>query len=103
MEYINPDKTTKMHKLRDIHCRDTPENEADVLPDHPILGLPDVTTPNNANNNTVTISPKLYEQMVDMSTIDIPETQEAPGDNDSALPVAALLTQSLGLQMWTMQ
>jgi hypothetical protein len=72
---------------------------ADVLPDHPILGLTDVTTPKDANNNTVTISPELYEQMVDMSTIDMPETQEednskededkAPGDDDLALPVAA--------------
>jgi hypothetical protein len=57
------------------------------------------STPKDANNNTVTISPELYEQMADMSTIDMPETQEedngeddedrAPGDNDSALPVAA--------------
>jgi hypothetical protein len=98
VEYINPDKTAKLHKLRDICCRDAPENVADVLPDHPTHGLTDVTTPKDANNNTVTISPKLYEQMADMSTIDMPETQEednseddedkAPGDNDLALPVA---------------
>jgi Transposase IS4 len=71
----------------------------DILPHHPILGLPDVTTPKDVNNNTVTISPKLYEQMADISTIGMPETQEedsskdnedmAPSDNDSALPVAA--------------
>jgi hypothetical protein len=99
VEYINPDKTTKFHELRDIRCRDAPENGADVLPDHPILGLTDVTTPKDANSNTVTISPELYKQMAEMSTIDIPETQEeynskddedkAPCDDDSALPVAA--------------
>jgi hypothetical protein len=26
IEYINPDKTTKLHELRDIRCRDAPEN-----------------------------------------------------------------------------
>jgi hypothetical protein len=46
----------------------------------------------------VPISPKLYEESVDMLTIDMPETQEedysnededkAPGDNDLVLPVA---------------
>jgi Transposase IS4 len=97
VEYINPDKTTKCHELRHIRCRDAPENVTDVLPDHPILGLTDVTTPKDANNNTITISPKLYKEMADMLTIDMPETQEedgsdddedkAPGDDDSVLPV----------------
>jgi hypothetical protein len=99
VEYINPNKTTKLHELRDIHCRDTPLNVEDVLPHHPIIGLPGVTTPQDANLNTVTISPKLYNQMVDMLTIDMPETQEDDGnkdnedkessEDDSALPVAA--------------
>jgi Transposase IS4 len=52
-----------------------------------------------ANLNTVTISPELYDQMADMLTIDMPETQEEdsskddedkePSDDDPALPVAA--------------
>jgi Transposase IS4 len=98
VEYINPDNTTKCHELRDIRCRDAPENVADVSPEHPILGLTDVTTPKDANDNTVTISPDLYEQMADMSTIDMTEAQEedfsdededkAPGDNDLVLSVA---------------
>jgi hypothetical protein len=62
-------------------------------------GLPGVTTPQDANLNTVTISPKLYNKM-DMSTIDMPETQEdkddenhenkEPGDNYLVLPVAVV-------------
>jgi Transposase IS4 len=98
VKYINPDKTTKCHELRDIRCRDAPENVEDLSPHHPILGLTDVTTPKDANDNTVTISPDLYEEMVDMWTIDMPETQEEyysnkdedkpPGDDDSVLPVA---------------
>jgi hypothetical protein len=55
---------------------------ADVSPDHPIPGLTDVTTPKDVNNNTVTISPELYEQMADMSTIDMPETQEEDSSKD---------------------
>jgi hypothetical protein len=99
VEYINPDMTTKLHELRDIRCRDAPENVAVISTDHPILGLTDVTTPKDANNNTVTISPELYEKRADIPTIDMPETQEednskdnedkAPGDNDLVLPVAA--------------
>jgi hypothetical protein len=56
----------------------------------------------------VTISPELYEETADMSTIDMPETQEedysnkdedkAPSDDGSVL-----LTQFLGSQMWTTQ
>jgi Transposase IS4 len=71
---------------------------ADVSPEHPILGLTDVTTPKDANDNTVTIYPDLYKQMADMLTIDMPETQEedfsnededmAPSDNDLVLPIA---------------
>jgi hypothetical protein len=104
--------TTKLHELRDICCRDTPDNVEHVSPDHTILGLMGITTPKDANN-TVTISPKLYEQMVDMSTIDMPETQEedsseddedkATGDNSLVCLLQHLLTQSLGLQMWTTQ
>jgi hypothetical protein len=82
VKYINPDKTTKLHELRDIRCRDAPENVADVSPDHPILRLTDVTTPKDANNNTVTISPELYEKMADMLTIDMPETQEEDSSKD---------------------
>jgi hypothetical protein len=52
----------------------------DVLPCHPILGLPDVTTHKEANLNTVMIYPELYNQMADMSTIDMPETQEEDGN-----------------------
>jgi hypothetical protein len=84
VKYINPDKTTKLHELRGKH---------------PIIGLAGVTTPQDANLNTVTISPELYDQMADILTIDMPETQEydgnkdnedkEPSDNDSALPVAA--------------
>jgi hypothetical protein len=37
VEYINPDNTTKLHELRDIRCRDAPENMVDVSPDYPIL------------------------------------------------------------------
>jgi hypothetical protein len=95
VEYINPDKATKLHKLRDIRCRDIVQ---DVLPHHPILGLPGVTTPQDANLNTVTISPNLYDQMADMLMIDLPETQEEysnkgdedkePIDNESVSPVA---------------
>jgi hypothetical protein len=87
-----------LHELRDIRCRDTPDNVEHVSPDHPILGLTDLTTPNDVNHNTVTITPELYEQMADMSTIEMPETQEEdssdddedkpPGDDASALPVA---------------
>jgi hypothetical protein len=109
VEYINPDKTTKLHELRDICCRDTPPNVEDVLPHHPILGLPDVTTPQGANLNTVTISPKLYDQMADMLMTAMPETQEEDGHvdnvdnepscNDSACLSQCLLTQSLGLQI----
>jgi hypothetical protein len=72
----------------------------DLLSHHPILGLPGVTTPQDANLNTVTISAKLYDQMADMLTIDMPETQEEdsnknnedknPSDNDLVLPVAVL-------------
>jgi hypothetical protein len=112
VEYINPDKTTKCHELRDIRCRDAPENVVDLLPHHPILGLTDVTTAKDANDNTVTISPELYEEMADMSTIDI-ETQEEdysdkdedkpPGDDDSVLPVATFTDQFFGSQMWTTQ
>jgi hypothetical protein len=74
IKYINPDKTTKCHELRDIRCCDAPENVEDLSPHHPILSLTDVTTPKDANNNTVTIYPELYEEMADMSTIDMPET-----------------------------
>jgi hypothetical protein len=34
VEYINPDNTTKLHELRDICCRDAPENVADVSSSH---------------------------------------------------------------------
>jgi Transposase IS4 len=36
----------------------------------------------------VTITTELYEQMADMSTIEMPETQEEDSDDASALPVA---------------
>jgi hypothetical protein len=72
----------------------------DLLSHHPILGLPGVTTPQDANLNTVTISAKLYDQMADMLTIDMPETQEEdsnknnedkePSDSDLVLPVTVL-------------
>jgi Transposase IS4 len=99
VEYINPDQTTKCHELRDIRCRDAPENMEQVSPDHPILGLQDVTTPKNAKDNTVDISPDPYEEMAEMSIINLPDTQEedysnldeekTPGDDDSVSPVAA--------------
>jgi hypothetical protein len=82
VEYINPDKTTKLHKLRDIRCRDTPPNVEDLSPHHPILGLPHVTTPQDGTLNTVTISPKLCDQMADMSMIDMPESQEEDDNKD---------------------
>jgi hypothetical protein len=113
VEYINPDKTTKLHELRDIGCRDTPDNVEHVSPDHPIFGLTDVTTPNDANHNTVTITPELYEQMADMSTIEMPETQRKTVATTMRISLLVmmlqlcllqcLLTQYLGLQMWTSQ
>jgi hypothetical protein len=85
----------------------------DLLPHHPILGLPYATTPQDVNLNMVTISPELYNKMADMSTINMPETQEdkdnehnedmEPRDNDSVCLLQWLLAQSLSLQMWTMQ
>jgi hypothetical protein len=65
-----------------------------------ILGLPGVTTPQDANLNTVMISPKLYNQMADMLMIDMPETQEEDGnkDNEDKDP-----SDNACLQMWTMQ
>jgi hypothetical protein len=95
VEYINPGKTTKLNKLRDIHCCDMPLNVEDVSPLHPVLGLPGVTTPQDVNLNTVMISPELYNQKGDISMIDMTETQEEdsnkdePSDDDLALPVAA--------------
>jgi hypothetical protein len=100
VKYINPGKTTKLHELRDICCQDMPDTVEDLLPHHPILGLPGVTTNQDANLNTVTISPNLYDKMADMLTIDMPETQEdddnehdedkEPSDDDLVMPVAVV-------------
>jgi hypothetical protein len=100
IEYINPNKTTKLHELRDICCRDASKSGGSFA-NHPILGLPGVTTPHDVNLNTVTISPDLYNQMADLSMIGMPETQEEdsneddedkePSDDDLVLPVTAFI------------
>jgi hypothetical protein len=48
VKYINPDKTTKLHELRDICCRETPPNVEGVSP----IQHKDVVSPASESNMT---------------------------------------------------